>query len=105
VEGVCPGVWPRGERVWWVSERSVEDIPLVENPNVGRPDGWGRVLFVVRGHQQRPGLLCGAEGNGCGTALREANTPYRKQHQVGAEAPLLFLVRLGWVRLVWVRLG
>jgi hypothetical protein len=69
----------------------VEDTTLGENPHMGRLDGWGIVPFVGRGPQQRRRVLCGAEHNGCGGALREADTPYGKQPQVGANPP-------SWVR-------
>jgi hypothetical protein len=68
-------------------QRGVEDTPLGENPHVGLPDGWGRVSFVGRGRQQRPRVICGAELNRYGGALREADTPCGKQPQVGAEPP------------------
>jgi hypothetical protein len=68
--------------------------PLGENPHVGRCDGWGSLPFVRCGPQQRR-VVCGAEPNGCGGAVRQADTPYGTQPRVGIEP----LCRLGFVRL------
>jgi hypothetical protein len=76
----------------------VDDTPLGENPRVGRPDGWGRVPFVGRDPQSRRRVLCGAEPNGCGGTVREADTPCGTQLRVGARP----LCELGWVGLWYV---
>jgi hypothetical protein len=106
---MCPGVWPRGCAAEGVSlgircgeergDPGVEEPPLGENLHLGRPDGWGSVLFVGRGPQQIWRVLCGAESNGCGGAVREAGTPIGTQLTVGEEPPC----GLGWVRLWYVR--
>jgi hypothetical protein len=80
-EGVPLGIHCGGPR----GDPGVEDPPMGENPDVGRPDGWGRVPFVGRGPQQRRGVLGGAESNGCGGTVREADTPYGTQPTVGEE--------------------
>jgi hypothetical protein len=78
----CPsGIGCGGPR----DDPDVEDTPLGENPHVGRPDEWDRVPFVGRGPQQRRRVVCGAECNGCGGAVREADAPHGTQSMVGKE--------------------
>jgi hypothetical protein len=87
--------------LWWASGRpGVYDKPLGENPHVGLPDGlaesrlWGEAL------NNNGEFFVGRGVTGVGS-LKEKDTPYWKQPQVGAVPPswLGKVARLGWVRL------
>jgi hypothetical protein len=64
----------------------------------------GQSPFVGRGPLEQERRLCREEPNGCGGAMREADTHYGTQPTVGEE-PLCGLGygMLGWVRWGWSR--